>query len=46
AMCGAWSAVAWGALALAGGLILLAAGLLLYVSAQPEFGGGIRPFSR
>ncbi len=42
----AWSAVAWGALALAGGLILLAAGLLLYVSAQPEFGGGIRPFSR
>ena len=38
------SAVA-GALALAGGLILLAAGLLLYVSAQPEFGGGIRPFS-
>ena len=21
-------------------------GLLLYVSAQPEFGGGIRPFSR
>jgi ABC-type nickel/cobalt efflux system permease component RcnA len=42
----AWSAVAWGSLALAGGLILLAAGLLLYVSAQPEFGGGIRPFSR
>ncbi|MEE4407784.1 MULTISPECIES: nickel/cobalt transporter [unclassified Serratia (in: enterobacteria)] len=42
----AWSAVAWGALALAGGLILLFAGLLLYASAQPEFGGGIRPFSR
>ncbi|VEI20756.1 nickel/cobalt efflux protein RcnA [Serratia plymuthica] len=42
----AWSAVAWGSLALAGGLILLFAGLLLYASAQPEFGGGIRPFSR
>jgi nickel/cobalt exporter len=42
----AWSAVAWGALALAGGLILLFAGVLLYVSAQPELGGGIRPFSR
>ncbi|CAI0884666.1 nickel/cobalt efflux protein RcnA [Serratia fonticola] len=42
----AWSAVAWGTLALAGGLILLFAGVLLYVSAQPEFGGGIRPFSR
>lgn len=42
----AWSAVAWGALALAGGLILLFAGMLLYVSAQPELGGGIRPFAR
>lgn len=42
----AWSAVAWGSLALAGGLILLFAGVLLYVSAQPEFGGGIRPFAR
>lgn len=42
----AWSAVAWGALALAGGLILLFAGVLLYVSAQPELGGGIRPFAR
>lgn len=42
----AWSAVAWGSLALAGGVILLFAGVLMYVSAQPEFGGGIRPFSR
>ncbi|VXC96952.1 putative nickel/cobalt efflux system HI_1248 [Enterobacterales bacterium 8AC] len=42
----AWSALAWGALALAGGLILLFAGVLLYVSAQPELGGGIRPFAR
>jgi ABC-type nickel/cobalt efflux system permease component RcnA len=42
----AWSAVAWGALALAGGLILLFAGLLLYLTAQSEFIGGIRPFSR
>lgn len=41
-----WSAVAWGSLALAGGLILLFAGLVLYVSAQTEFSGGIRPFSR
>lgn len=42
----AWRSVAWGALALAGGLILLFAGVLLYLSAQPELGGGIRPFSR
>jgi ABC-type nickel/cobalt efflux system permease component RcnA len=42
----AWSAVAWGSLALAGGLILLFAGLLLYLTAQSEFIGGIRPFSR
>ncbi|WON75890.1 nickel/cobalt transporter [Serratia sp. UGAL515B_01] len=42
----AWSSVAWGSLALAGGLILLFAGVLLYFSAQPEFGGGIRPFAR
>jgi hypothetical protein len=38
--------VAWGSLALAGGLILLFAGLLLYLTAQSEFIGGIRPFSR
>jgi ABC-type nickel/cobalt efflux system permease component RcnA len=42
----AWSALAWGSLALTGGLILLFAGVLLYASAQPEFGGGIRPFAR
>ncbi|MFZ1875253.1 MAG: nickel transporter, partial [Chania sp.] len=42
----AWRALAWGSLALAGGLILLFAGVLLYASAQPEFGGGIRPFAR
>lgn len=42
----AWIAVAWGSLALASGLILMFFGLLLYVSAQPEFGGGLRPFSR
>lgn len=42
----AWSSVAWGSLALAGGLILLFAGVLMYASAQPEFGGGMRPFSR
>ncbi|MFI8416621.1 nickel/cobalt transporter [Serratia sp. NPDC078593] len=42
----AWSAIAWGALALAGGLILLFAGILLYASALPEFGSGVRPFSR
>ncbi|AHG19049.1 nickel transporter [Chania multitudinisentens RB-25] len=42
----AWSAVAWSSLALAGGIILLFAGVLLYISAQPEFGGGIRPFAR
>lgn len=42
----AWSAVAWGTLALAGGVILLFAGILLYTSAVPEFGSGVRPFSR
>ncbi|WP_431225371.1 nickel/cobalt transporter [Serratia sp. L9] len=42
----AWSSLAWGSLALAGGLILLFAGVLMYASAQPEFGGGVRPFSR
>ncbi|NIH11708.1 MAG: nickel/cobalt transporter [Serratia symbiotica] len=42
----AWHAVAWAALALAGGLMLVFVGLLLCVSAQPEFGGSIRPFSR
>lgn len=42
----AWSAVVWGSLALAGGLILLFAGVLLYVSAQLELGGGLRPFAR
>lgn len=42
----AWSAIAWGSLALAGGLILLFAGVLLYISAQPGFSGGIHPFAR
>ncbi|MHC5178389.1 nickel/cobalt transporter [Serratia rhizosphaerae] len=41
-----WQAVAWGSLALLGGLLLLFAGVLLYASAQPEFSGGVRPFSR
>ncbi|KEY57047.1 nickel/cobalt transporter [Serratia sp. DD3] len=42
----AWSRVAWGTLALVGGLTLLFAGIVLYMSAQPELGGGVRPFSR
>lgn len=42
----AWSAVAWGSLALIGGIVLLFAGVLMYVSTQPEFGGGMRPFTR
>lgn len=41
-----WQAVAWGSLALLGGVLLLFAGVMLYLSAQPEFSGGARPFSR
>ncbi|MDA5480185.1 nickel/cobalt transporter [Yersinia intermedia] len=42
----AWGAIAWSTLALTGGIILLFAGVLLYLSSQPEFIGGIRPFGR
>lgn len=42
----AWGAIAWSTLALTGGIILLFAGGLLYLSSQPEFIGGIRPFGR
>ncbi|AHM75367.1 nickel/cobalt transporter [Yersinia hibernica] len=42
----AWGAIAWATLALTGGLILLFAGVLLYLSSQPDFIGGVRPFGR
>ena len=42
----AWGAIARATLALTGGLILLFAGALLYLSSQPDFIGGVRPFGR
>ncbi|WP_145589794.1 nickel/cobalt transporter [Yersinia rochesterensis] len=42
----AWGAIAWATLALTGGIILLFAGALLYISSQPDFIGGVRPFGR
>ncbi len=42
----AWGAIAWATLALTGGIILLFAGALLYLSSQPDFIGGVRPFGR
>ncbi len=40
-----WQHTAWSTLSLAGGMVLFGAGVLLYLSAQPDITGGIRPFS-
>ncbi|ROR05707.1 nickel/cobalt transporter [Erwinia sp. JUb26] len=38
-----WQKVALNCLALSGGILLLAAGIVLWLSAQPDISGGIRP---
>lgn len=38
-----WRKVGWSGLSLVGGMLLVAAGMMLWLSAQPEMSGGIRP---